>query len=81
VIAVDSRLGHSETQAARLLAERAALRLLPVRADLHEMNPGPAGKEEMYRLCLLAFRGALVAWTSVLYPGVPLDALNARRAA
>lgn len=63
-----------------MLAVRAALRALPARANLHPMNPEPEGKEEMDRLCLLAFRGVLVAWTSVLYPSVVPDAL-ARAAA
>ena len=78
--ALASRRGDSEPQAARLLAVRAALRALPARGDLHPMNPGPDGVEEMDCLCLLALRGVLVAWTSALYPGVGPDAL-ARAAA
>ena len=74
------RAQDSGVEASRLLAVRTALRALPTRANLHPMNPGPDGKQEMDRLCLLAFRGELVAWTSVLYPGVTPDAL-ARAAA
>jgi hypothetical protein len=75
-----SPASYSDPQGSRLLAVRAALRSLPVRANLHPMNPEPEGKEEVDRLRLLAFRGVLVAWTSVLYPGVAPDAF-ARAAA
>ena len=50
-----------DTQAARLLAVRTALRSLAVREIRHPMNPGPQGREEMDRLCILAFRGMLVS--------------------
>ena len=66
--------------AARVLALRVALRAMPVRADLHPMNPVPVGVEEVHRLHLLVARGLLVAFASAVYDGVPREA-SARAAA
>jgi hypothetical protein len=66
--------------AARVLALRVALRAMPVRANLHPMNRGPAGEEEMHRLRLLTMRGLLVAFAEAVYENVPRDA-SARAAA